>query len=75
MKQETTGWQWHQLDRIQIICTSLQTALCHSLGREMTTGQEALAVLYDQLVAWSSGRASVFADVLSLSCARLVADG
>jgi len=19
------GWQWHQLDRMQIICTSLQT--------------------------------------------------
>jgi len=25
MKQETMGWQWHQLDHIQIICTSLQT--------------------------------------------------
>jgi len=25
MKQETTGWQWHQLDHLQIICTSLQT--------------------------------------------------
>jgi len=24
MKQETIGWQWHQLDRMQIICTSLQ---------------------------------------------------
>jgi len=20
-----TGWQWHQLDHMQIICTSLQT--------------------------------------------------
>jgi len=20
-----TGWQWHQLDNMQIICTSLQT--------------------------------------------------
>jgi len=25
MKQEMTAWQWHQLDHIQIICTSLQT--------------------------------------------------
>jgi len=25
MKQETMGWQWHQLDHMQIICTSLQT--------------------------------------------------
>jgi len=22
---ETIGWQWHQLDHMQIICTSLQT--------------------------------------------------
>ena len=25
MKQKTTGWQWHQLDHIQIIYTSFQT--------------------------------------------------
>jgi len=25
MKQQMTGWQWHQLDQVQIICTSLQT--------------------------------------------------
>jgi len=25
MKQEIMGWQWHQLDNMQIICTSLQT--------------------------------------------------
>ena len=25
MKQEMTGWPWHQLDHTQIICTSLQT--------------------------------------------------
>jgi len=25
MKQKTMGWQWHQLDRMQVICTSLQT--------------------------------------------------
>jgi len=26
MGQEMMGWQWHQLDHMQIICTSLQTA-------------------------------------------------
>jgi len=25
MKQEMMGWQWHQLDEMQIICTLLQT--------------------------------------------------
>jgi len=25
MKQEMTGWQWHQLDDMQNICISLQT--------------------------------------------------
>jgi len=24
-KQEMTGWQWHQLEPVQIICTLLQT--------------------------------------------------
>ena len=24
MKQEMMGWQWHQMDHMQIICTSLQ---------------------------------------------------
>jgi len=25
LEQEMMGWQWHQLDQMQIICTSLQT--------------------------------------------------
>jgi len=25
MKQEMMGWQWHQMDHMQIICNSLQT--------------------------------------------------
>jgi len=25
MKQEMIGWQWHQLDNMQIICTSFHT--------------------------------------------------
>jgi len=24
-EQQMMGWQWHQLDHMQIICTSLQT--------------------------------------------------
>jgi len=27
MKQEMIGWQWHQLDPMQIICTSLQITM------------------------------------------------
>jgi len=30
MKQEMMWWQWHQLDHIQIICTSLQADNCAS---------------------------------------------
>jgi len=25
LEQEMMGWQWHQLDHMQFICTSLQT--------------------------------------------------
>jgi len=25
MKQKMMGWHWHQLDHLQVICTSLQT--------------------------------------------------
>jgi len=25
LEQEMAGWEWHQLDHMQIICTSLQT--------------------------------------------------
>jgi len=25
LEQEMMGWQWHQLDHMQITCTSLQT--------------------------------------------------
>jgi len=25
LKQEMLGWQWHQMDHMQIICTTLQT--------------------------------------------------
>jgi len=28
MKQEMIEWQWHQLDHMQIMCTSLQTDNC-----------------------------------------------
>ena len=32
MKQEMVGWQWHQLDHVQFICTSLQTLSTPSLN-------------------------------------------
>jgi len=51
MKQEMMGWQWHQLDHLQIVCTSLQTdnhtsttssnflqAGCSSQQRQSTEG-------------------------------------
>jgi len=31
MKQEMMGWQWHQLDHMHIICTSLATVPHHSV--------------------------------------------
>ena len=27
LEQEVIGWQWHQMDHMQIICASLQTAM------------------------------------------------
>jgi len=36
MKQ---GWQWHQLDHMQIICTSLQTDNHASTSSPIFTGQ------------------------------------
>jgi len=33
MKQEMTGWHWHQLDFMQIICTSLQMDNHSSISR------------------------------------------
>jgi len=31
-RQDIMGWQWHQLDDVQIICTSLQTDYHASTG-------------------------------------------
>jgi len=39
MKQEMMGWQWHQLDRMQIICTSLQTDNHASTSSRIFTGR------------------------------------
>jgi len=38
MKQEMMGWQWHQLDHMQITCTSLQTDN-HATISSIFTGQ------------------------------------
>jgi len=41
LEQEMTGWQWHQLDHMQIICTSTQTDNHNSTGTSplIFTGQ------------------------------------
>jgi len=39
IKQEKIGWQWHQLDHVQIICTSLQTDNHDSTSPLSFTGQ------------------------------------
>jgi len=37
MKQEMMGWQWHQLDHTQIVCTLLQTDNHASTGTSPLT--------------------------------------
>ena len=39
LQQETTGWRWHQLDHMQIICTSLQTDNHSSTSQLSFTGR------------------------------------
>jgi len=39
MRQEMMGWQLHQLDRLQIICTSLQTDKHASISSFVFTGR------------------------------------
>jgi len=42
MQQEIMGWQWHQLEYMQIICISLQTdnhASTRYLTTQFSTGQ------------------------------------
>jgi len=39
MKQQMMGWQWHQLDNMQIICTSLQTDNHTSTSSQSFTGR------------------------------------
>jgi len=38
MKQEMVGWQWQQLDRMHIICISLQTACQHLVTQFLQAG-------------------------------------
>jgi len=35
MKQEMMGWQWHQQDYMQIICTSLRTDNHAKVGQNL----------------------------------------
>jgi len=41
LEQEMMGWQWHQLDNMQIICTSLQTETTPVPYHSVFTGQMA----------------------------------
>jgi len=58
MKQETIGWQWHQLDRMEIICIWLQTDNhANTSSLNFFTGRMLLitwSIVTDQ-VAWSVG--------------------
>jgi len=38
MKQEMVGWQWQQLDRMQMICISLQTVCQHLVTQFLQAG-------------------------------------
>ena len=44
LEQEMMGWQWHQLDHMQIICNSLQTDN-HASTSPLTTHRFILLVL------------------------------
>jgi len=39
MKQEMTGYQWHQLERMQIMCISLHTITTPAPHHSIFTGQ------------------------------------
>jgi len=43
LQQEIMGWQWHLLDNMQIICTSLQTDNCASTSPHSFYRLDALA--------------------------------
>jgi len=51
LKQEMMGWRWHQLDHMQIICTSLQTdnhASTSVLGLLIDKVLEVCIILYNK---------------------------
>ena len=66
MKQEMMGWQWHQLDHTQIICTLLQSDNHASISLLIFTGRmlfltpnqqevhPACQKLSDKVLAWLS---------------------
>jgi len=58
MKQEMMGWQWHQLDHVEIICTSLQTGNHASTSSLNFTGWM-LFLTPNQQCQSSEGKSSV----------------
>ena len=45
MKQETIGWQWHQLDNMQIICISQQTQITTPAPHHSVKALQAISLL------------------------------
>ena len=48
LSQEIMGWQWHQMDHMQIICTSLQTNNHTSTSLLSFVGQMLLLIASQQ---------------------------
>jgi len=70
MKQETTGWQLHQLDHMQIICTSLQTDNHASTSLLIFFTGRMLFLTPNQQRQSTEGRltANVQASLMSIQC-------
>jgi len=67
MKLETMGWQWHQLDHMQIICTSLHIdnhASTSSL--DLFRGRMLLSAF--DTVGWAKGQASSKSVLCYVNC-------
>jgi len=56
MKQEMMGWQWHQLDHMQIICTLLQTDKCASTSPLSLTSNQQSQSTEGNRQCWIYGR-------------------
>jgi len=71
MKQETIGWQWHQLDHMQITCTAIQISMPashHSIFFSPVSGVKALKANVTHIPAMMWGKfCEMFIILMSLS--------